>query len=124
MKIKALALPGSAAIVVAIVAIALSQGGAGASGPASNAVVAGKAAQLTIANFAYHPAVMTVRVGAIVTVTNKDSTAHTATATSGAFDSGTIQPGHSARLRTTHPGTYAYYCQFHAFMHGTIKVVR
>ena len=65
-----------------------------------------------------------MRAGTKVTVTNNDSTAHTATATSGAFDSGTVTPGKSISFTLDKPGVYHYYCQFHAFMTGTIKVVR
>ena len=60
----------------------------------------------------------------MITVTNTDPTAHTATANSGVFDTGTLNQGQSAHLRLTKPGTYLYHCQFHAFMVGTIKVVR
>jgi Copper binding proteins, plastocyanin/azurin family len=31
-------------------------------------------------------------------------------------------PGHSTTVVITKPGTYTYYCQFHAFMRGTIIV--
>jgi plastocyanin len=38
------------------------------------------------------------------------------------FDTGTLRPRHSATVVLTKPGTYAYYCQFHAFMRATIIV--
>jgi plastocyanin len=79
---------------------------------------------VTIANYAYAPRTLTVKAGTSIAVKNADQTAHTATARSGAFDSGTIKPGHSTQFKLTEPGTYKFYCQFHAFMTGTIKVVR
>ncbi len=79
---------------------------------------------LRIANFAFQPKTLTVNAGARITVSNRDSTAHTATARSGAFDSGTIKPGASVSFTIKKPGIYHYYCQFHAFMTGTIRVVR
>jgi plastocyanin len=39
-----------------------------------------------------------------------------------AFDTGTIAPGKSATVTLRNPGTYTYYCQFHAFMHGAVVV--
>jgi hypothetical protein len=35
---------------------------------------------------------------------------------------GTINPGKSTTITLGRPGTYTYFCQFHAFMHGTITV--
>lgn len=67
---------------------------------------------------------LTAKVGTKVTVTNADQTAHTLTARSGGFDSGTVNPGRSETFVLTKPGQYTYYCQFHAFMTGTITVVK
>jgi plastocyanin len=117
-------LPAGAAVVFAVVALALGHSrGASSGGPAS-AVVAAGIAHLRIVNYAFVPQTLTVKAGTTITVTNADGTAHTATAGSGAFDSGTVKPGQSARLTLRKPGTYSYYCQFHAFMHGTIVVVK
>ena len=80
--------------------------------------------RLRIANYAFHPKTLTVRAGTEVTVANNDSTSHTATAKTGAFDTGTLKPGKSISFTLRKPGIYRYYCQFHAFMTGTIKVVR
>jgi plastocyanin len=33
-----------------------------------------------------------------------------------------VKPDHSATVTLRMPGTYTYYCQFHAFMHGTVIV--
>jgi plastocyanin len=77
---------------------------------------------LAISGYAFHPATITVAPGAKVTFTNHDKTAHTATSTGSAFDSGTLKPGQSATVTLRKPGTYTYYCQFHAFMRGTIVV--
>ncbi len=79
-------------------------------------------ARLTISGYAYQPPRMTVRPGTKITFANRDQTAHTATSTNTGFDTGTIKPGKSATVTVSKPGTYAYYCQFHAFMHGTIIV--
>lgn len=88
---------------------------------AANAPATGKI-NVSIDNYAYHPATITVSPATKVTFTNHDQTAHTATSSTMAFDSGTVKPGSSATVVLHKPGTYTYYCQFHAFMHGTIIV--
>jgi plastocyanin len=89
--------------------------GAGAA-PASND-------QVTIKGYAFAPNPITVQAGSTVTWENDDSTEHTATASDGSFDTGTIQ-GHGATAKATvrQPGTYDYVCEFHPFMKGTITV--
>jgi plastocyanin len=122
MRINSLALPGLAAIIVGGSALALSH--SRNTPPATARVVlSGRSVHLTIANYAFAPARLTVKAGTRITVTNHDQTAHTATASHG-FDSGTLKPGQSAHFTLTKPGTYAYLCQFHAFMTGTITVVK
>jgi plastocyanin len=79
-------------------------------------------AMVSISNYAYQPATITVTPGTKITFTNHDHTNHTATSTRSAFDTGTLPPGHSKVIVLHKPGTYTYYCQFHAFMHGTIIV--
>jgi plastocyanin len=78
---------------------------------------------VAIRNFMYAPMSVTVRAGTRVTFHNYDQTAHTATAIGGGFDTGTIQPGQSATVVLSKPGTYRYHCLFHAFMLATIHVV-
>ena len=81
-----------------------------------------RAARVVIANYAFAPATITVRRGARVSFTNRDQTNHTATATGGGFDTGTIPPGSTRTATLTAPGTYSYFCQFHAFMRATVVV--
>ena len=126
-------LRGAAALGAACLLLALpgcsnsSGGGSGsttgasptASAPASNA-----ANRLTIQNFAFHPATLTVKSGAVVTVTNADSTAHTVTATGAKpFDTGTIAPGRTVTFTAPKTaGSYPYICTIHPFMKGTLTV--
>lgn len=121
MSPRSLVLPTSVAIVVLIVGLVFAQSQT-RSAP-SAAVVAGHQAPLKISNYAYTPTTLTVKVGTKITVTNADSTAHTVTA-AGAFDSGTVGAGKSLSFTVTKPGVFAYICQFHAFMNGTIKVIQ
>jgi plastocyanin len=93
-----------------------STGTAQASKPASS----GSGDAVTISDFKFAPASLTVDKGARVTVTNDDSTTHTATADDGAFDTGNIDPGSSKTIALSKPGSYAYHCAIHPFMHGTV----
>lgn len=77
---------------------------------------------VTIQDFKFAPASLTVKQGAKVTITNRDSTTHTATADGGAFDTGDLDPGASKTITLSKPGRYAYHCQIHPFMKATIVV--
>jgi plastocyanin len=91
-----------------------------AQAPAENA---GGAIAVNIANFAFAPADIQAKVGQKITFTNQDSTAHTATATSGAtFDSGSLAQGKSFTFTPKKAGTIQFVCSFHPNMVGTITV--
>ena len=77
---------------------------------------------ITIANFAFAPATLTVKVGTKVTWTNNDSATHTVTADQGAFDSGDLPTGQSFSFTFTKAGTYSYHCAIHSSMVATIVV--
>jgi len=97
--------------------------GCGGGGGSATAKSSAAPDAVTIANFAFSPATITVAHGAKVTVTNSDSTAHTATSDNGSsFDTGDIDPGSSKTITVTKPGTYAYHCSIHPFMHGKLVV--
>ncbi|MFF2142952.1 cupredoxin domain-containing protein [Kitasatospora sp. NPDC058190] len=81
------------------------------------------AQQVTIANYAFAPSTLTVSTGTTVTWTNNDSDAHTVTSTgSGPLNSAPLNQGASYSYTFTTPGTYAYICSIHPFMHGTVVV--
>jgi plastocyanin len=78
---------------------------------------------VTIADYLYKPANITVPKGTTVKFTNQDSTQHTATSREeGVFESGSIDSGKSASIKLEKTGSFAYYCLFHPFMKGTITV--
>ena len=79
-------------------------------------------AAITIAGFAFSGATE-VAVGTTVAVTNDDSATHTWTSEDGTFDSGSIAPGESFEFTFDTAGTFAYHCNFHASMQGTITVI-
>ncbi|MFJ8471035.1 cupredoxin family copper-binding protein [Kitasatospora sp. NPDC094011] len=80
------------------------------------------AVQVTIKDFAFAPAALTVSPGQSVTVVNQDSAAHTLTADDKSFDTGPIQPGASATFTAPQSGAHPYICTIHPFMHGTLTV--
>lgn len=94
----------------------------GSASPSSSS--AGGRTRITIDNFAFKPAAATVAPGTKITVTNKDTTAHTLTATTGkVFDTGTLGPGKTATFTAPgKAGTYAYTCTIHPFMKGSLTV--
>ena len=90
-------------------------------GQSAAAPAAGGSA-VSIANFAFAPASMTVAVGTTVTWTNTDSAGHTVTADDGSFKSDKLATGATFSQTFTKAGTYAYHCSIHSSMTGTITV--
>jgi plastocyanin len=88
----------------------------------SAAPVAGDA--VSIDNFAFVPATLTVRVGSTVTWTNHDEEPHTIAASDGSFHS----PGMSSQATYSHTfptaGKFDYICSIHPFMHATVVVTQ
>lgn len=78
---------------------------------------------VTINDAGYNPAEMVVAPGQHVMFTNMGVNPHTVTSDTGAFDSGTLNKNNTFDLAApAASGVYAYHCQFHAFMHGTVTV--
>ena len=88
----------------------------------SEAPAAGGGDAVTIQNFAFGPASLSIASGTTVTWTNNDTTAHTATADDGSFDSSNIAPGSSFSQAFDTAGTFAYHCSIHPNMTATIEV--
>lgn len=76
--------------------------------------------EVKMAGSVFAPASVDIRVGDTVTFVNDDAIAHTAT--SDAFDSGTMDPGASFEFTAKEAGTISYLCSFHPGMTGTINV--
>jgi len=98
--------------------------GAGRTSKSTGAAGASSTAKaVTIRDYSYEPATITVPKGSKVTFTNRDSTPHTATSKQpGLFESGSLDTGKSGTVTLDESGTFAYYCLFHPFMKGTIVV--
>ena len=89
---------------------------------APSAALAQTTNAVTISDFQFTPASLTVPVGTKVTWTNNGPSNHTATANGGAFDSGTLAKGQSFSFTFASAGTFAYHCSIHPFMAGSIIV--
>lgn len=76
-----------------------------------------------IKDFAYGPETVTIPAGGTVTWTNQDAAPHTATAQDReVLQSGALAQGESYSQTFDTPGTYEYFCEFHAGMKGTVIV--
>ena len=90
--------------------------------PAAVTVTAAASSGVNIKNFAFTPATVSVHVGDTITWSNNDIAPHTATASDGSFNTGTINQGKSASHTFSKAGTFAYICSIHPNMHGTVVV--
>jgi plastocyanin len=88
---------------------------------AGTAAPVGVGAKVSITNFAFDPAVLTVKARTTVTWTNNDIVAHTVTFTDVA-NSPVLNHGETFSRTFPAAGTYAYICSIHPFMHGTVVV--
>ena len=116
------------ALLAALVSTALLAGCGGDDDKAATktAATSAPADTIRIADFLYEPDPATVKAGTKITVTNADSAPHTVTQKGDArsFDSGTIRGKSSGSVTFSKPGTFTYFCEFHATMKGTVTVVR
>jgi plastocyanin len=95
-------------------------GGGGAGGTAAD-MTSQDTVIVTIRDFEFAPASITIRPGATVVWVNEGQVAHTATA-AGAFDTGMIQPRARASYTFRQAGEHAYLCTPHPFMTGRVIV--
>jgi plastocyanin len=77
--------------------------------------------KVTIDNFTFAPAEVTVKVGTTVTWTNHDDIPHTVVS-AGKFRSKALDTDDSFSFTFTAAGEYKYFCSLHPHMTGTIKV--
>jgi plastocyanin len=77
---------------------------------------------VSIQGFAFNPTPLTIQVGDTVTWTNLDSAPHTSTSATGVWNSGTLTKNQSFSFTFTQAGTYAYLCNIHTSMTGSIIV--
>jgi plastocyanin len=76
---------------------------------------------VSIDNFTFQPAQLTVKVGTTVTWKNHDDIPHTIVS-AGKFRSKTLDTDDSFSFTFTAAGDYKYFCSLHPHMTGMIKV--
>lgn len=90
-----------------------------AAAPAAGA----KTVAVTIKDFEYGPTKVTVAKGGTISWKNVDPANHTVTFDTGSMKSlGNQRTGVKRSMRFAKAGTFAYHCDFHPNMHGTVVV--
>jgi plastocyanin len=118
------------AILIIVVATFTAISGCSSYGPSSTTVptttqlgLPGGASTVTIQNFAFTPASITVPKGTTVTWVNEDSANHLIVSdTQGTFTSNSLPKGAKYSFKFDTPGTYPYHCSLHPSMKGTVIV--
>jgi plastocyanin len=77
---------------------------------------------VSISDFKFNPAMLTVPVGTTVTWTNQDEEPHTIAAKDGSFRSPGMDTHGTYSYKFAAPGSFAYICSIHPFMTGTVVV--
>lgn len=113
-----------AAIVPVVAAVAAVVTLTATDAPSAPSAAGGRAGgdAIVIRNFTFEPAPLVVKAGTTVVVTNADDTRHSVTADKGSFDTGDLDGGGRGNVVLDRPGTYAYHCDIHDYMKGTIEV--
>jgi plastocyanin len=84
---------------------------------------AAKAEKVDIVEFTYQPDPVVVQVGGKVSWQNQDTAPHTATADDESWDTGTIEKGKIGSETFKEAGKFAYFCEIHPDMRGTVEVI-
>ncbi|RDH74431.1 plastocyanin [Mycolicibacterium moriokaense] len=79
---------------------------------------------VSISDFKFNPATLSVPVGTTVTWTNQDEEPHTIAAKDGAFHSPGLDTHGTYSFTFATAGTYDYVCSIHPFMTGTVVVTK
>lgn len=77
---------------------------------------------VTIQNFAFSPASLTIKKGETVTWTNKDSAPHQIASDNGKFQGPQMSNGQTYSFTFNETGTFPYHCVIHPMMKAAITV--
>jgi plastocyanin len=91
--------------------------------PAMTPVAPVATQRIEVIDSGYDPTALVVAPGTEITWTNVGRNRHTVTADQGAFGSRPLAPGDQFEIAApAMPGVYAYHCNFHSYMHGSLTV--
>ncbi|MFZ1429184.1 MAG: cupredoxin family copper-binding protein [Geminicoccaceae bacterium] len=79
-------------------------------------------AKVSIENFTFEPAEITVPAGSTVAWVNHDDIPHTVTSSEKLFKSPALDTDDGYTMTFDKPGTYPYFCALHPHMTGTVVV--
>jgi plastocyanin len=79
-------------------------------------------ATVTMEDFQFSPATVSINVGDSVTWTNSGSEPHNAVADDGSFETAILESGDSETVTFDDTGSFAYICSIHPEMKGTVEV--
>jgi plastocyanin len=91
-------------------------GGTGGGTPAAGG------SAVTIQDFQFSPATLTVTKGTTVTWTNQGSASHTVTSDTNVWPKSDVSPGATFSYKFTTAGTFPYHCSIHPSMTAQIVV--
>ena len=118
---SATAVPTGGAPTTAPTAGASATAAASAAGAVTCAQNLAAGQQVGISGNTFLPGSLSVTAGTSVTWTNADSVNHTVTFDAGP-DCGQVSTGQSVTAQFPGPGSYAYHCNIHPSMKGTVTV--
>jgi amicyanin len=78
--------------------------------------------EVTISDFAFHPASVTVKPGSTVNWTEEDADVHNVKFSGGGVTSPVLRKGETFSHTFNAAGVYPYICSIHPYMHGTVVV--
>ena len=95
---------------------------AAAGSPTAAGTTAAQATSVTIKDFQFTPATVTIKVGGAVTWTNDGPSTHDVTADDGSFKSGSLATGKTYTRTFDTAGTFDYHCGIHPTMKAQVVV--
>lgn len=93
-----------------------------AGNPPSPGAPAPTGTEVKIDNFAFNPAVITVKAGTQVIWINKDDIPHTVDSSEGKFKSAALDTDEKFEFKFSDPGEYPFFCRMHPKMTGKVIV--
>ncbi len=90
--------------------------------PAAGSQPAAERIEISISNFAFGPADVSVAAGTTVVFVNEDDAVHNVLSEDGQLQSPDLAKGETYEVTLDQPGTIGYICNIHQFMRGTITV--